>query len=107
MSIAVAEEHRQWGQGLWNRCYVHLIGGFLDKLVHYAKHRGIRATHLLATAWTGPGEKMCESLGMTRVGTDKLKDGVYEVELARLPADKGGLSPALRRLLEVYRDLGV
>jgi len=107
MSIAVAEEHRQWGQGVWNRCYVHLIGGFLDKLVHYAKHRRIRATHLLATAWTDPGKKMCQSLGMTQVGTDKLKEAVYEVELANLPADKASLMPAFRRLLDVYRDLGV
>lgn len=106
MSIAVSEQHRQWGQGLWNQAYAQLIGGFLDKLIGYAKHRSIRVTHLLATAWTDQGLHMCKSLGMAQVGSDKFGDAVYEVELARITAEKKGLVPALRRLLGVYRDLG-
>jgi pimeloyl-ACP methyl ester carboxylesterase len=104
MSIAVSEDHRQWGQGLWNLGYVQLIGGFLDKLINYRKHCSIRVTHLLATAWTDEGLQMCKSLGMTPVGNDKSGFAVYEVELAKLPADGKGLVPALRRLLRVYRD---
>jgi hypothetical protein len=105
MSIAVSEQYRQWGQGLWNQGYVQLVSGFLDKLIHYAKHRSIRVTNLLATAWTDQGLKMCKSLGMEHVGSDKFGDAVYEVEFAGVPADQKGILPALRRLLRVYRDL--
>ena len=107
MSIAVSEQHRQWGQGLWNQGYVQLVGGFLDKLIDYAKHRSIRATHLLATAWTEQGLQMCKSLGMTKVGEDRFGDDIYEVVLANIPSDKKGLQPALRRLLDVYRNMEV
>jgi len=106
MSIAVAERYRQWGQGLWNQGYARLVSGFLDKLGYYAQHRSIRATHLLATAWTDPGRRMCKSLAMIEVGHDRFGDAVYEVELAKVPLDKKGLLPALRRLLRNYRDLG-
>ena len=106
MSIAVAERYRQWGQGLWNQGYAQLVSGFLDKLVHYAKHRSIRATHFLATAWTDPGRQMCKSLAMVEIGHDRFGDEVYEVELAKVPPDKKGIMPALRHLLQTYRDLG-
>lgn len=105
MSIAVSEQYRQWGQGLWNQGYAQLIGGFLDKLVDYAKHRSIRATHLLATAWTDEGVRLCASLGMDQVGKDRFGDAIYEVELANAAADKKGLQPALQRLLTIYRGL--
>jgi GNAT superfamily N-acetyltransferase len=105
MSIAVAEQYRQWGQGLWNQGYVQLIGGFLDKLSDYAKHRSIRATHLLATAWTDQGLRMCKSLGMDQVGSDKFGDAVYELDLAKVPIGKKGMLPALGRLLSVYHNL--
>jgi hypothetical protein len=105
MSIAVSEKHRQWGQGLWNQGYAQLIGGFLDKLVDYAKHRSIRATHLLATAWTAQGLQMCNSLGMIKVGNDRFGDAVYEVVLDKIPSDKKGLLPALRRLINAYREM--
>jgi GNAT superfamily N-acetyltransferase len=103
MSIAVSEQHRQWGQGLWGQGYVRLIGGFLDKLVDYGKHCSIRVTHLLATAWTEQGLRMCKSLGMSQVGSDRFGDAIYEVELAKIPPDRKGLLPALRRLMSVYR----
>ena len=105
MSIAVSERYRQWGQGLWNQGYVQLIGGFLDKLTDYARHRSIRVTHLLATAWTDQGLQMCKSLGMTQVGSDSLGDAVYEVELGKVTVDKKRTLPALGRLLSVYHNL--
>lgn len=105
MSIAVSEQHRQWGQGLWNQGYAQLISGFLDKLIDYAQHRSIRATHLLATAWTPQGVQMCRSLGMTEVGNDRFGDAVYEVDLAKASPHNRGLLPALRQLLRVYLDL--
>lgn len=105
MSIAVAEQYRQWGQGLWNQGYARLVSGFLDKLVYYAKHRSIRATHFVATAWTDPGRHMCESLAMEEVGHDRFGDAVYEVKLTNVSLDKKGLLPALRRLLRTYNDL--
>jgi len=105
MSIAVAEKHRHWDEGLWNFGYVQLISGFLDKLSDYAKRRSIRATHLLATAWTDQGVRMCKSLAMEQVGTDKFGDPIFEVELAKIPTDRKGILPAFRRLLRLYREL--
>jgi hypothetical protein len=104
MSIAV-REHGQWGEGLWNRVYAHLVSGFLDKLSDYARHRSIKATHFLATAWTDQGLRMCESLDMKQVGQDQSGDAVFEVELAKVALDKKGLLPALRHLLKTYHDL--
>jgi len=102
MSIAVSEKYRRWDQGLWNLAYVQLISGFLDKLSDYAKHRSIRATHFLATAWTDQGLRMCKSLAMSQVGTDKFGDPIFEVELAKVSPNAKGILPALRRLLRIY-----
>lgn len=83
---------------------MQLIGGFLDKLIDYAKYKSIFVTHLLATAWTDDGERICKSLGMKPVGKDSFGDRIYEVDLARVTAVKG-LLPALVRLLSVYKRL--
>jgi len=106
MSIAVSERHRQWGQGLWNQGYAQLIGGFLDKLIDYARHRAIRVTHLLATAWTDQGLQMCKSMGMAQVGNDKFGDAVYEVELSKVPADKKGGTACTSAPLGCLQQLG-
>ncbi len=105
MSIAVSEQYRQWGQGLWSQGYAQLIGGFLDKLTDHARHGSIRVTHMFATAWTAEGVQMCRSLGMIEIGTDPFGDTIYEVELNKIPCDKKVI-PALRRLLNTYRRLG-
>jgi hypothetical protein len=102
MSVVIDEDYRQLGQGPWHQAYVQLIGGFLDKLTDYAKHKSIFATHLLATAWTDEGERICKSLGMEPVGRDKFGDRIYEVDLATVTTVKG-LLPALARLLSVYK----
>jgi pimeloyl-ACP methyl ester carboxylesterase len=104
MSIAIAEKHRRFGDGVFQQGYVQLLSGFVDKLIYYAKNRSIRVTHFLATAWTPEGRRMCESFGMHQVGLDPYGDGVYEVELAMLKKRDKKLLPALRRLLTVYAE---
>lgn len=106
MSIAIFEEYRHWGEGLFQQAYVQLLTGLLDKLFYYAKNQSIRVSHFLATAWTPEGHKMCEHLGMTKVGCDAFGDPIYEIELASLiPEDKPKILPALRRLVAVYREM--
>jgi hypothetical protein len=106
MSIAIAEKHRRWGDGIFQQAYVQLLAGFLDKLTHYGKHHGIRVTHFLATAWTPEGRRICESIGMIEVGKDEFHDSIFELDLTSLrrkPSAKR--MPALRHLIKVYDQL--
>lgn len=103
MSLAVGEQYRRWGDGILQEAYVQLVTGFIDKLSYYWRAQGVRVTHLLATAWTPEGEKMCRLLGMSKVSTDKFGDPTYELDLSaldptRLPKGKF----ALKRLLATY-----
>jgi len=102
MSIAIAERHRRFGDGVFQQAYVQLLTGFLEKLSYYAKNRAIRVTHFLATAWTPEGVIICRSLGMRPVGLDPYGDEIYETELASLSPSDRKLQPAIRRLLAVY-----
>jgi hypothetical protein len=106
MSIAIGEEYRRWGDGILQQASVKLLTGFLDKLIYYAKNRGIRATHFIATAWTPEGRRMCEFFAMKEVGKDTFGDSIFELELEALqssPSQK--LSPPLKRLLKVYKEI--
>lgn len=103
MSIAIDEEYRRWGDGVLQQAYVQLLTGFLDKLIYYAKNYGIRATHLLATAWTPEGRRMCQFFTMTEVGKDEFGDSIFELDLRVLQSTQlPRLCPPLRRLLKVY-----
>jgi hypothetical protein len=102
MSIVIDASCRHIGHALWQQAYVQLIGGFLDMLADLARHKSIFVTHLLATAWTDEGERICKSLGMTPVGKDRFGDQIYEVNLSNIARGKR-LMPALTRLLAVYR----
>jgi hypothetical protein len=104
MSIVIDEDCRQLGQGPWHQAYVQLIGAFLDKLIDYARHKKVFVSHLLATAWTEEGQRVCRSLGMRPVGRDRLDDVIFEVNLQKITTTKG-LLPALSRLLSVYNEL--
>ncbi len=106
MSIAVDERYRRWDQGIYQNAYKQLLSGFLYKLVYYAKHHRCEVTHLLATAWTPEGRKMCRILGMEQVGKDRYDDPIFELNLRDLQKDSASrLMPELRKLLKVYRPL--
>ena len=106
MSIAIWEKYRRWGDGILQQAYVQLLTGFLDKLVFYAKNHQIKVSHLLATAWTSEGRKMCEFFGMTEIGKDKFGDPIFELDLNSLETRSlRGVSPAVRHLVKVYRTL--
>ncbi|HEX2711647.1 MAG TPA: hypothetical protein VHM88_05415 [Candidatus Acidoferrales bacterium] len=106
MSIAIAKEYRRWGDGILQQAYVQLLTGFLDKLIYYAKTHGIRATHLLATAWTPEGGRMCQLFAMTEVGKDAFGDSIFELDLEQLQsAPPPRLAPPLKRLLKIYEQL--
>ena len=106
MSLAIAEKHRRWGDGIMQQGYVQLLTGFLDKLLYYAKNYRIRVTHLLATAWTPEGHRMCEFFAMTKIGVDRFGDSVFELNLETLLSKpRRKISPALRQLLRAYQEL--
>jgi hypothetical protein len=106
MSIAIAEEHRRWGEGMLQTASVQLLTGFLDKLIQYARYQRVRATHFIATAWTPEGRRMCQHFGMHEIGKDKFGDGIFEVDLDALGSSPApNVMYALRRLLEAYRKM--
>ena len=103
MSIAIAEQDRRWGDGLFQGTYVQLMNGLLYKLIYYAKNHSIRVSHFLATAWTPEGRKMCDFFGMTQIGCDSFGDPIFGINLRDLkPNDERKLPPTLRHLLAVY-----
>ncbi len=106
MSIAIDEEYRRWGEGIWQQAYVRLLNGFLDKLVYYAVNHGVRATHFVATTWTDEGRRICEFFAMKEAGKDRFGHSVFEIDVEALQAaPPRKLVPALKRLLNVYRQL--
>lgn len=104
MSIAISEESRRWGEGLFQQGYVQLFKGLLYKLTWYARNRSIRVTKVLATAWTDEGHRLCRLFSMNQVSEDKFGNTIYELDLAD-PQLNSNRMPALKRLLAVYNSL--
>jgi hypothetical protein len=106
MSIAIAEQYRRWGDGIFQQGYLRLLTGFIDKLVYYAKSHGVRVTHFLATTWTPEGRRICETFGMAEVGKDQFGDSIFELDLtSELQRPNERLMPSLRRLIDLYDQL--
>jgi hypothetical protein len=106
MSIAIAEKYRRWGDGLMQLSYVRLLTGFIDKLRFYARSYNVRATHLIATAWTPEGRRMCEFFGMSEVGKDRFGDPIYELNIDDLLSIKRKrVPPPMRKLVELYKSM--
>jgi hypothetical protein len=104
MSIAVAERYRRWGDGVFQISYMQLLTGFFDKLIWYAKRHRVRVTHLLASAWTPEGRRICQSFGMAEVGKDRYGDTIFELDLETLGRTAKG-PPSLKNLLKAYVQL--
>jgi hypothetical protein len=104
MSIAIDENYRNCGEGLFDSPYVQLVTAFLYKLIFYYKNKRTRVTHLLATAWTPQGVKVCQLLGMKEVGRDRFNDPIYEVEIDKVDVKSKRVMPALRRLACLYKE---
>lgn len=103
MSIAIAEKHRRWGEGLFQTTLLQLLNGFVDKLTYYAKQNSVRVTHLLATSWTKEGYQLCKLLGLQQIGKDQFGDEIWELDLQNLDRqERRIMSPALKRLLRTY-----
>jgi pimeloyl-ACP methyl ester carboxylesterase len=104
MSIAIDENYRNCGEGLFDTPYVQLVTAFLYKLIFYYKNKRTRVTHLLATAWTPQGIKVCQLLGMNEVGRDRFNDPIYEVEIDKVDVKSKRVMPALRSLACLYKE---
>jgi hypothetical protein len=100
MSVAVADEYRRLGEGMLQTAYIRLLRGLIDKLIWYAEKHGVRATHVLATAWTPEGRRICEYFAMTEVAKDKYGDAIFELDVERLRL--AGRRDAPRRLLRLF-----
>jgi pimeloyl-ACP methyl ester carboxylesterase len=108
MSMAISKSHRHWGQGVLQSAYLQLLKGFLDKMIWYAKNDRVRVTHLLATAWTVEGQRICEQFLMQPVGQDRFGDTIYELNLNSSELQSNPLVPsALKRLLETYKKINL
>jgi len=106
MSIAILKRYRQWGDGPFHQAYTKLLAAFVDKLLLYAKSNSTYVTHLLATAWTPEGRKICDSFGMQPIGNDRFGDPIYELDLrAIIRNPRAPTPPVLKRVVEAYRRL--
>jgi hypothetical protein len=106
MSIAIAEENRRLGDGIYQQAYFQLMSGILDKLNYYAGDFGTRVTHMLTTAWTPEGIRISKFLGMNQVGKDKFGDPVFELDLlSAKTAAAARHSAPLKRLLDTYNKM--
>ncbi|MEA3051534.1 MAG: hypothetical protein QOG72_437 [Sphingomonadales bacterium] len=104
MSVAVADEARNWGLGLGDQGYSRLLGAVKEKLIGYAEDRGIAVSHLLAVVWTAAGRTICRQLGMEKVGVDPKGHDIFELEVTPL-IEQGAELPSsqLKRVVEAYR----
>jgi hypothetical protein len=102
MSIAISEDIRNWGQGVFQNSYMQLLKGFFDKLAWYAKNEKIQVTHLLATAWTAEGRRICEQFGMCEIGRNKHDYPIFELDFRQI--EPSSAIPPLKRLLGVYKN---
>jgi hypothetical protein len=105
MSMAISKDTRNWGQGVLQSSYMQLLKGFLDKLTWYAKNERVHVTHFLATAWTPEGRRMCEQFSMSEIGPNKYGYPIFELDLRQIELNPA--MPALKRLLDTYRKLGL
>lgn len=105
MSIAIDEKYRRWGEGIFQQSYIQLLNGFMDKLTYYVKNHRIRITHLLATAWTPEGRKMCSLFGMKEIGEDDFSDPIFELDLRSADLNtKCQVLPGVKKLLSAMKD---
>jgi hypothetical protein len=93
------------GEGIFQQSYLQLLNGFLDKLTYYVKNQEIRITHLLATAWTPEGRKMCGLFGMTEVGKDGFSDPIFELDLRFADLNSKSGLPGVKRLIGAMEKL--
>lgn len=100
MSIAIGENYRSIGDGLFHRSFVRLVSGFIEKIYYYTRQHQVKVTHFIAVAWTDDGIKMCGQLGMEKVGEDQFGDGVYEIEISKYRENHRTTPPLLRKLLK-------
>lgn len=106
MSIAIDEKYRRWGEGIFQQSYIQLLNGFLDKLTYYVRNRNIRITHLLATAWTPEGRRMCSLFGMKQIGKDQFSDPIFELDLRSADLNPScQVLPGVKRLLSAMKNL--
>lgn len=105
MSVAVADEARNYGLGLGDQGYVRLVGALKEKLIGYAEDRAAAVSHLLAVVWTAQGERICEQIGMQKVGVDRFGHDIFELEIGPLIENGAPQGSQLRRVLKAYRAL--
>ncbi len=82
MSLATKEDVRQFRAGLMNTVADRLLAGLFKKLLDYWQDHNIQVTDFAAIAWTPAGKKICELLGMKKIGADKLGHPIYHITTA-------------------------
>jgi hypothetical protein len=105
MSVAISEQYRLWGEGVFQSAYAQLLTGFLDKLAWYAKRYRVRVTHLVAAAWTEQGKRICQHFGMVDLKEkDRYGHPLFELDLNNIKTPTR-MVPALKRLLKIYSNI--
>jgi pimeloyl-ACP methyl ester carboxylesterase len=103
MSIAILPSARLVSQGILHSALEKLTNGFVNKMINYYKTHNIRIKRILAVGWTSEGRKLCQLLGMHRVGTDKFDNPIYFLEFNDLSCS-GGIKRirSMDKLVNIY-----
>jgi hypothetical protein len=106
MSIAIAPTTRRVNQGLLQEPIERLVSGFIAKLYYYAAQHQIRVSEIVSVGWTRPGEKLCEALGMTRLGTDQDNHPIFHLDFEAGPIQSARrIFPSVKKLSESYKKM--
>ncbi len=93
-------------RGLLSEPLEVLVSGLVEKLIYHAGNGNVRVEGIAATAWTQEGQKLCEILGMTELGSDRFGHPVYYVQLDDSLANaRTKLTSGMGKLLSIYQRL--
>lgn len=103
LAISTKPDMRHYRGGLINVVGERLFAAFFYKLMEYWKNDRIMITEFLATAWTPPGQKICEELGMKEIGKDKYGHPIYWSDLSNIAKSRKGFMQGFDNLLNAYK----
>lgn len=102
MSIAIHPEARRRSEGLFNEACEKLLNGFCVKLKDYGVQQETTIGEMAGIGWTPEGERLCASLGMSKIACDEFGHPVYHVNMEAPPQRR--TYRCVRNLIDWYRD---
>lgn len=81
MSVAISPGVRRAGDDFFSAPFEKLLYAFVRKLENAITQRNVRIREIVAVAWTPEGRRLCEMLGLEKIGVDPDNHPIFRIDL--------------------------